>query len=971
MIQLGKLSIKNIASIEKAEIDFAGNELGNIEGVFLISGDTGAGKTSIIDALSLALYGKTPRLQGTQKRGGSNNAKPTCAVRRGSKKAHAILEFIGHDNLKYEVTWACENESITHQFKSPNSSTPIILEKSTIEDYEKNILCLSFDEFCKTTMLAQGEFAKFLKSNANEKSNILEKITRTEKYAKIGRNIYEITGKKAQAAKFAKQSMEDAKGYCLPPEELDCYNTQVDTLKKLSPVVSTVVSLLKAEGTIRDKAAELKQQEGSFLQLLDAEQWYIQKEQEAQKELDRLNSELNKEKPYVPIYEKVSAIETEMANIKKLKKEVEEHEGNIATLQQKIDAQEGGKELRQATTDKKTASEQKAKAIKAQGDVKNILQLISNTAEEQENIKRIQKQIKEIEQNIPSEKQIKAAEEKAEKKETEYDKQCAIVDGFIRLRGRLTVGDSCPVCGKKIDHVLSFEINEEQTKLAIIETEKNAAKKTLKDLRQQQVDEELKKSRLAGQINAINIHIENNNKQVQAFCEAHQLEQTEQALKEYQQNQKNRDNILQDIISMLDENDAKENAFNHAKDSRDNIANLLKDSPWAMWEQAQDHVLNDIKEKAKHYNQTEQDSRQEERAQADAKREREAFANAKGEIRKRIPDWCAEYKPTAAAPENPLKLKNLPITIEGIKQSVTTAVEKEKEREKLNHDVDSQALEKQFNKEEDAKLLGELQNVLNVVSLLRRHNTLEQQWKNALVGQVEETAIDIHHLDELNRALIGKKERIEGEIERDGENRKRFTDAEKRHKEANEDHEKWKRFCKLFGSNDGNNFRNKAQGYIVGNLLEKTNEILRTIFSAEGYQLCNEPDDPLIFLVRRGQEKETRPVTNLSGGEGFLVSLALALALSRQGGNLINVLFIDEGFGTLSDNELDRAIRVLEDENRRVGIISHVEKLKSKGFAEIYVKRDADNYPSTIEIIPASKDRGCGARASITDYHLL
>ena len=104
-----------------------------------------------------------------------------------------------------------------------------------------------------------------------------------------------------------------------------------------------------------------------------------------------------------------------------------------------------------------------------------------------------------------------------------------------------------------------------------------------------------------------------------------------------------------------------------------------------------------------------------------------------------------------------------------------------------------------------------------------------------------------------------------------------------------------------------------------------------------------------------------RPASTLSGGESFLVSLALALALSdidnRYG---VNMLFIDEGFGTLSDEPLDNAISTLRNLHtklgRRVGIISHVDELKERINVQIRVDRKGHNAESTVSIVDIGKE---------------
>ena len=101
----------------------------------------------------------------------------------------------------------------------------------------------------------------------------------------------------------------------------------------------------------------------------------------------------------------------------------------------------------------------------------------------------------------------------------------------------------------------------------------------------------------------------------------------------------------------------------------------------------------------------------------------------------------------------------------------------------------------------------------------------------------------------------------------------------------------------------------------------------------------------------------TRAASTISGGESFLVSLSLALALSDIGQRLsVDTLFIDEGFGTLSGEPLQNAINTLHalhtQAGRHVGIISHVEELKERIPIQIQVNQEGSHSSSTIRIVP-------------------
>ena len=232
-MKLKKLTIHNIASIRDAEIDFESAPLSDSE-VFLITGNTGSGKSTILDAICLALYGKTPRLQHKRpsekvydKNTFPENDKPADSgidgveevvtvepekrkdalsiddarhlLRRNTGEGFAKLSFVGTNGVEYEAKWgasrARKNIKGTLQdstWELHNLQTGQTLSKKTeVEPEIRNAIGLDFDQFCKTTMLAQGDFTKFLNSTEDEKAKILEKITGVDIYSKIGMKIFQ------------------------------------------------------------------------------------------------------------------------------------------------------------------------------------------------------------------------------------------------------------------------------------------------------------------------------------------------------------------------------------------------------------------------------------------------------------------------------------------------------------------------------------------------------------------------------------------------------------------------------------------------------------------------------------------------------------------------------------------------------------------------------------------------------------
>ena len=166
---------------------------------------------------------------------------------------------------------------------------------------------------------------------------------------------------------------------------------------------------------------------------------------------------------------------------------------------------------------------------------------------------------------------------------------------------------------------------------------------------------------------------------------------------------------------------------------------------------------------------------------------------------------------------------------------------------------------------------------------------------------------------------------------------------------------RWDRLNSIFG---GTRFRTLVQTYILRPLLNNANIYLKQI--TDRYRLtCSESNEQLSILVLdRYNKDQVRSVTVLSGGERFMISLALSLALSslnRPDMN-VNILFIDEGFGTLDEKSLDSVMSTLEklqeiagQTNRRVGIISHREELEERIPVKIQVVKKGEGR-SSVEI---------------------
>ena len=157
------------------------------------------------------------------------------------------------------------------------------------------------------------------------------------------------------------------------------------------------------------------------------------------------------------------------------------------------------------------------------------------------------------------------------------------------------------------------------------------------------------------------------------------------------------------------------------------------------------------------------------------------------------------------------------------------------------------------------------------------------------------------------------------------------------------------------GSAKGDKFRKIAQSYVLESLTHSANHYMSTLSGR--YSLKNTPGSFVIMVEDAYQGGAMRASSTLSGGETFLVSLSLALALSDIGDRLgIDTLFIDEGFGTLDPDTLNTVIESLamlqSSQGKKVGVISHTDTMREQITTQISVIKNGNSGSSHIEIYP-------------------
>jgi exonuclease SbcC len=202
----------------------------------------------------------------------------------------------------------------------------------------------------------------------------------------------------------------------------------------------------------------------------------------------------------------------------------------------------------------------------------------------------------------------------------------------------------------------------------------------------------------------------------------------------------------------------------------------------------------------------------------------------------------------------------------------------------------------------------------------------------------EENSAVTMQLHELQKTLGALGQKLQQHIDQQQLQQSRLQAVEMQKKEC----VRWERLHELIGSADGKKFRNFAQGLTFELMVAHANRQLQKM--SDRYILVRDSDEPLeLNVIDNYQAGEIRSTKNLSGGESFIVSLALALGLSNMASRNVRVdsLFLDEGFGTLDEDALETALETLsglQQDGKLIGIISHVPALKERIGTQIQVE---------------------------------
>jgi len=959
-MKLQKLTIHNIASIEDAVIDFEAKPLADSE-VFLITGKTGAGKSTILDAICLALYADTPRLDATKMQGDTPDGEkpvkiddPRQLMRRNTGEAFVTLTFIGSNGKSYEATWSVarsRNKAIGNlkskewQLRNLDTNSCLTRERE-IRDEIYAAIGLDFKQFCRTTLLAQGEFTRFLNSKDDEKAEILEKITGVSIYTQIGAKVYEVTNQKRRLWEDAKQLVSNTQTLseeeiAKKKEEIVAYETQYQEFKKLYEADKKKCDWLKTDAELAEKVKkateesekaatvthsdDFKKEEGlvsRWQATIDVRNWlttrnnarknqevrkneYAQQQETIDAENKKLTETLN------PAFDK-SFKEAETAKVLFERQQValKSQEETLAALNLSA-LRKQYEESKDLLLNIKTANELLTTLAEAKEKVENARQALANS------LASIEENKNKLEQ-YPA--KIHDAEVKMNTCKELLDKQKDTIDKFAKaMRQKLHVGDKCPVCGQEIISELPHEEELSELVACLTASFKEAEKEYNAIIAEKnKLDAEVKTATQAWQWDKDNFDndktIENVEKKLAAACKACGIETIDDDVLLVLKGLKNKTELAQNKLDdKIKGGEQKEKEVNELRKTLDSLR-----SDWDSKKGIVDTNRQTI-EACKH---------------------KIAVAKELAEVKQKdIQQFAGTIE------ENQKLLDDFYVGHEGITEDVLTVLNAYTAQDISNK---NEALEKARRNELTQKTLLQA-----VIKQQEEYQRIMPEYAEGDTVEVLEARVQENER-QMTEANV-RKGALSQELKLDEENKNRLAALMADEKNKESDYKKWFRLNALIGDSTGSKFRKIAQSYVLTSLIHSANSYMKTL--TDRYMLKVSPGTFIIMLEDAYQGYVSRAASTISGGESFLVSLSLALALSDIGQQLaVDTLFIDEGFGTLSGEPLQNAVDTLRSlhskSGRHVGIISHVEELQDRIPVQIQVIQEGNNSSSKVKIIP-------------------
>lgn len=1032
-MRITRIKGENIASLAQPfDIDFCKPPLNEVD-IFAITGPTGSGKSSLLDAVCLALYDATPRYESSERKSDTgidisgfeeSSTSTKQLLHRGAVEGFAEVSFVVNDT-SYTARWELRRarKKATGklqdvQMSLVNNTTGKIYQgkKTIVKDKIVSIIGLTYNQFVRAVLLAQGDFSAFLSAKDEEKGDILMRITGTEIYKTISQTIFQKTKEKETEYNelVAKYNLSE-----LPSkEEIEQWIQEKEKLTKIidekeqhANELEKLLSNLNEYNSILSQLDNAQKQLDEFLPSMEA----FPLREEILCKARKINT-LLLEKNEINIHEKkIEELHSEQEELQNRKKELEEELIQIDTILQKqqndlsllekdyleneplrLEVKQREKKIAEINGEITQIKRHKNEIISQQNDLNNKIEKakqdielhtkkleennnwLENNKEATENntylgtlttklqllqalhtsISNKSEQIEEEQSKLKQKKErVYAINEELEKLNN------SLPEDIYNIKQQLKEGDRCPICGNvyhtEIIHKAYIVIEQN---VEFITRQRKALKEELENLKEKiprlQQSIENKENNKKEEENTIKQIIKEESSLY--FKITHQKLSQETDFKKASENIQD---LSEQIQKVQEERNKEQLQLSNAKSSLSTIEATFNNN---------NSIINDVKqqitEKQKLITQYKEmivtligvSSLEDYLKQYQQKKD-----NLTLSIKK------IENKKTASATEQKEKTEQIKV-IEEEKLPKEEQQKKEKsEAFTLHLSRENIALEEltpkdaNWIKEEEETLQNLREKDKAYKAILNERKKDKGQFlekHSSITSEIDHTPLDLL-LQKYNQEIKTNKEQLEEKKELQLNLTLKLREIEKKKEEQQnletqiiskrEEEEKWQRLNRQFGSSDGKKFNIQAQGFTLSSLVEFANLQLQKF--APRYELQRVPKSLALEVIDHEMMEQRRSVHSLSGGETFLVSLALSLALSEISSYSLRIesLFIDEGFGSLDEKTLDAALSALQQLNRygkKVGIISHVDYITSQLPVRIEVKKSGQG-ESTVEIV--------------------
>ena len=978
---------RNLASLEgDFEIDFTVEPLLSA-GIFAISGPTGAGKSTLLDTMCLALFARTPRTDQAKE----NNVKlqdvsneqlsqsdPRFLLRRGTSSGFAEVDFMALNGHRYRTRWSVARARDKENGRLQNPRLALYNldkeeeEQGTRSDLQARIIDLiglTFEQFTRSVLLAQNDFSTFLKAEQGEKASLLEKLTGTELYSAISRQIFERNARAKEAFDLIQTRIQGIE-LLTDEEENDLRIRLAGTEKELQRVekakteqqaLQEAVRSIEQQITIRQR--QQKEAADKLVHATDlltvARHEYekgVEEQQQSEARFKSLQQEiLQARKLDIQLdaaIRDLSHSEQQLKNVT-LRKGEAEKKYQAAILRQKLGMEEIARltAWRERYKEKESIAEQLSAlllhldaASAARSGVeaanrsietlrqevvalnKQLSDLQQTSANKQQALKRAEADYRNLEEELKAvdapalDKQIEKLRQEREQLLIEQARLEA--SGNIKdLRGRLQDGQPCPVCGST-HHPFANQVPVAPVSALTLQLQDLSNKK------ETYVAHTRHLTRLQQQLLQLHKELADSEAACKEMAGKQQLAASRQEREEAIV--KEQSTLLTQSLSAADL--------------------LFGNSEWQKaWLQNPETFRKTLTDFARQWHENTEKLHQLERQESAQKAECESLASFLPSLEKQAEESGQLHEKNRAAFSS-LQAERKKLlngrSADSVEQEYIRRMEELKERLKKLSATQTQqsgiADQTRGIADQIAKDLTEAS-----ADLLRRKAALDKWTADYLDSSGGEP------LEVILSRYTQEKTELAFRLRTQTENKAKVSGLQEELNVRRTESERWAKLNELAGSADGAKFRRIAQGYTLDILLNYANVQLREL--TRRYRLERVPETLALQVIDRDMCDEVRTVHSLSGGESFLVSLALALGLSSLSSNRMRVesLFIDEGFGSLDAETLRVAMDALESlrtQGRKIGVISHVQEMTERIPVRICVNR-AGNGRSFLEVL--------------------